>query len=484
MLCCPRYGYRPVPAAILKSELDDIVAAANSGPLRERWFVLDTNCCPPMFKLKPASGEDGKVWWGGGFAEVVAMLREGSKDMPTKVRSKYIASVTEDEAEHGLFAVDADKRKEMTFVFMRSFEGGCKDAHTVKGANKWVDMVKQDGKTVVDQEAREARANLVQRIKKSLPPENIVEATTPMDKAMAGTNEEWHTLFITKYFVLIINSMVEVARRRKALENDPLMLETFQHQTLCFSKTLQFKGREVELKACAKYLQVTDSSKREPLVLHGESGIGKTSIMAKAARQAAEAFSHCCLVLRFLGTTFNTADANSLLTNLCHTIGALYQPSGEEKALPNKVKVGTRVCLRSLQPGVDGCFLDLAQELGKEFEARLAWATEERPLVIFLDSLDQLSDLEGGRELKWLPTTLPPHVSIIVSTLPEEGRCLEVLRGKLRLDVFVEVKAMDKVWSEESFGGWMHDAGRQVTPEQHEAVMKAVGEEAVPLHLR
>ena len=123
--------------------------------------------------------------------------------------------------------------------------------------------------------------------------------------------------------------------------------------------------------------------------------------------------------------------------------------------------------------------------MGEEFEARLAWATEERPLVIFLDSLDQLSDLEGGRELKWLPTTLPPHVSIIVSTLPEEGRCLEILREKkLRPDVFVEVKAMDKVWSEQSFGGWMHDAGRQVTPEQHEAVMKAVGEAAVPLHLR
>ena len=123
--------------------------------------------------------------------------------------------------------------------------------------------------------------------------------------------------------------------------------------------------------------------------------------------------------------------------------------------------------------------------MGEEFEARLAWATEERPLVIFLDSLDQLSDLEGGRELKWLPTTLPPHVSIIVSTLPEEGRCLGVLREKkLRPDVFVEVKAMDKVWSEQSFGGWLHDAGRQVTPEQHKAVMKAVGEAAVPLHLR
>ena len=88
--------------------------------------------------------------------------------------------------------------------------------------------------------------------------------------------------------------------------------------------------------------------------------------------------------------------------------------------------------------------------MGEEFEARLAWATEERPLVIFLDSLDQLSDLEGGRELKWLPTVLPPHVSIIVSTLPEEGRCLEILREKkLRPDVFVEVKAMDKVWSEQ-----------------------------------
>ena len=64
-------------------------------------------------------------------------------------------------------------------------------------------------------------------------------------------------------------------------------------------------------------------------------------------------------------------------------------------------------------------------------------------LVLFLDSLDQLSDQDDGRALRWLPTSLPKNVHIVVSTLPITGGCLAVLKTKLKpennADFYLEV---------------------------------------------
>lgn len=45
-------------------------------------------------------------------------------------------------------------------------------------------------------------------------------------------------------------------------------------------------------------------------------------------------------------------------------------------------------------------------------------ASSSNPIVLVLDSLDQLSDDDGGRELDWVPKDLPDNVYMILSTLP------------------------------------------------------------------
>ena len=63
--------------------------------------------------------------------------------------------------------------------------------------------------------------------------------------------------------------------------------------------------------------------------------------------------------------------------------------------------------------------------------AYLGVATAARPLCVFIDSLDQLDNADGGREeLQWLPDTLPPHVCVVVSTLPHVGGCWSALQRK------------------------------------------------------
>ena len=38
-------------------------------------------------------------------------------------------------------------------------------------------------------------------------------------------------------------------------------------------------------------------------------------------------------------------------------------------------------------------------------------------VVLILDSLDQLSTEDGGRQLEWLPRNVPENMSVIMSTL-------------------------------------------------------------------
>ena len=124
----------------------------------------------------------------------------------------------------------------------------------------------------------------------------------------------------------------------------------------------------------------------------------------------------------------------------------------------------------------------------------LSLATEERPLLLALDSVvnttlrihslhtvvnsrnetacmlnicarlcalqDQLTDENRGRALGWLPLTktqgLPPNVTIIISTLPEEGGCLDACRAfvgeRSSTAVFIDVPALDG--AEEVSAGW------------------------------
>ena len=114
-------------------------------------------------------------------------------------------------------------------------------------------------------------------------------------------------------------------------------------------------------------------------------------------------------MIRFLGTTPRSSNVRALLTSLC---GQLRRAYGKEAGVPSEF-----------------------QDLRAYFAAAVKeWPSAEQPLTLFIDSVDQLDDSNGGRRLEWLPVTgLPPHVKLVVSTLPDypEFQCLTFLKGKL-----------------------------------------------------
>lgn len=75
-------------------------------------------------------------------------------------------------------------------------------------------------------------------------------------------------------------------------------------------------------------------------------------------------------------------------------------------------------------------------ELLEFFPKCLYEACTFRPVVLMLDSLDQLPAFEGGRRLDWLPRKLPENFYLILSTLPgQEYECFPRLKVRNNLEI-------------------------------------------------
>ena len=85
--------------------------------------------------------------------------------------------------------------------------------------------------------------------------------------------------------------------------SNPVMEEITRHALFCRDHTHSFQGRADILQAVDKYLSGPDPMM--PLVIYGESGIGKTSLMSKIVMetQTKSKERNLAVMYRFCGTT-------------------------------------------------------------------------------------------------------------------------------------------------------------------------------------
>ena len=112
-------------------------------------------------------------------------------------------------------------------------------------------------------------------------------------------------------------------------------------------------------------------------------GSGKSALMAKAIQilrdQKKEGLNQEAIIIeRFIGATPESTNIRSLLEGLCKVINRAY--AQEEFEVPEDFN-----------------------KLVQAFEDRLTLAASEKPLLIFLDALDQLSQAENAHSLNWFP---------------------------------------------------------------------------------
>jgi WD40 repeat protein len=454
-----RYGWQPLPSEIPADEFE-LVSKAMTGngdaDLLHKWYLRDDNAVPPVYGLRPrrieiaegegeserrrAAAEEARTW-----SELEGRLRRvlgaavAKLGLPEGQRLKYLASATEQEIEAGAMRVeDAEKH---VFAFFRRIEGLPRDG----SAGAFVDQGPSDDVAEAARSLERLKARLRSRLKGNVHEYEASwrETGISIDHLATFCEDVWRSL-----------SNVISGEMARLGEVDPLDQEAGAHEAFGLARAEVFFGREDPLRRIAGYL---DRPTRISLAVFGASGSGKSALLARAAEGCRRDRPQAVTVTRFIGATPSSSDVRSLLEGLCREISRAY--GAGESTVPNEFK-----------------------ELVEELPQRLALASPQRPLIVFLDALDQLSESDNGPSLSWLPATLPENAALVVSTAPSD--CWGVLERKTEPGARLKLEPMAACEGDEILEAWLRIAGRTLRPDQRREVLDKFARTGLPLYLK
>ena len=444
-----RYGWRPLPAEVPAAEFEAILAATPKPEDRElltRWYHKDENHRPPQYWLQPrAAGGDRQaeaVSWAQTEEALRAVLRAAVPGvaMGLEQQLKYWASATEQEIVSGAFRVD--DAKDHVFCFFRKV-ADLPDDYT---AAEYRD-IDADGRT--DEEAAHKLSTLKDALRRVLRPSSFDYEARWLG---SGVSTDHVDQLCADVFASLSRVIQEEIARLKAVAD--LDREIAAHEVFAGDRGRDFVGRAAILGRVAEHLH---GPGRQPLAIIGASGSGKSAVMARALHETRGTAPNAEVIGRFIGATPASSDARSLLEGLCRQTAAAY---GADTAVAAEYK-----------------------ELVQQWPRLLALATARRPLVVFLDALDQLSDADGGRSLAWMPSELPEHVHVVVSAMT--GECEAVLRRRLPAENLAMLDSMPVAEGSALLDLWLEGASRGLTAAQRRLVLERFDQsEGSPLYLK
>jgi hypothetical protein len=455
-----RYGWRPLPPEIAAAEFEEIekhVPNEEERAILRRWYERDDNAVPAVYGLKPrkiayseggseegmkkARDEEAASWqrtertlWGILSSAASATL------LTEKQKLKYRASATEQEIAAGALEVeDANKH---VFCFFRKIVG----LPTDRKAGLYADL-REDGS--VDLEAKSLLDKLKERLRQRLP-NNV------FDYEVRWQGQAPDTDHLEKLGRDVVRSLSKIILEeiQGLAEIDPLDKEIADHRAFGRERASVFFGRDKSLRFIEDY---AGNPQGYPLAIFGAPGSGKSALMARALEQAQRRNSEWTIIGRFIGTTPASTDARALIEGLCREISR--RCSIDESGIPGEYK-----------------------ELVAELPKRMASAAAVRPLLVFVDALDQLQESYNARNLAWLPPRLPENCAVVVSTAP--GEVWQTLEKKVPS---THCEALEPLSIED--GGrildrWLKDSSRTLQPQQREKVLENFRACGWPLYLK
>ncbi len=251
--------------------------------------------------------------------------------------------------------------------------------------------------------------------------------------------------------------------------------EVTAHREYAAKQAGPFMGRRDIMETMDDYIQTgIQKGRPRPLVISGPSGSGKTALLAKSYNDL-RLQNKARVMARFIGATPDSSDLQSLLKGLCLEMN---ENTGRRDDVPQELA-----------------------ELVAAFANGLRGVPAERPLVIYMDALDQISVPENAHTLYWLPRELPPHVRLVVSVMKPEsmnrgskgpgrlpnsrdgGTCFQVAR-KLFSENLIELGPLSVPEGEQLLDSWQAEAGRTLQPDQRKTVMERFMRCPYPLYLK
>ncbi|CAF3996393.1 unnamed protein product, partial [Rotaria magnacalcarata] len=458
-----KYGYRPLPTKIEEDEFLKITSVSSSedDKLLNQWYKLDLNNFPSLYCLQPVSSiftnftnrahprlmeEDQSQWWET-MGKLNRAVRVAAAELLQQGRftaqdnHRYNWSVTEQEVVRGI--LNAKDVQEHTLAFFRHIENI--NVSLLRHSMKFIDIAAKQ----VDTEAQRMLSDLRDvRVPATLPESAILRYTVQWSDD-DGLNKNVHAEYLQDFIETFYRRIVE------------LIDQGVRAQHALAANSQDFQGRIDILERVRNYVQ---GSSNQPLVLWGEGGCGKSSMLAKIAADSSSWFPpkqyNPIRLIRFLGTTPDSSSIGPLLRSVCQQLCFLYQVP--DNTIP----------------------VELSQ-LINYFKRLLEKTPADKPLCIFFDSLDQLSSADGAHSMSWLPPTLPNYVKIIVSTLPGIFNILSTLRNIIESrENFVQIKPLGEELAKTVLVARLSRQHRKITDTQWELVHERLAECNLPLYVK
>jgi WD40 repeat protein len=442
-----KYGFRPPPRTIPKSEFEEICShLLDDEQLVRSFYNLDTNALTDDGDSAPEYvivNQDEKADFWDNYNSLQHAFRDAAHRMwsseiverelknprSSHPSIKYVVSVTHEEVRHGIFANNTIEGT--VYVVRRRFEG----LHQLQPGSDpivkdFVDTKVSGGQYSIDYEAVNLNWQLMDE---TIPSCLSTCKLVPFKKfnflpfiphrGLDCTIHE-HSQYMRELLDDLCRHLLDsLDNTQDKFNKKPNMLfeECNHHLKFCSFRA----SRYFATRSSSHVLSQVDSYLKGPggdaFVLWGSSGAGKTYIMAKIAQSISAQASASALVVRFCGTSQNSFEVHKLLLTLCEQMIFI------KKRHINASHSSPTSCPKDFQS-----LCDLFQELIRDWTVC--------PLFLLLDSVDQLNDSNGGRRLQWLPVEsnmLSVRVRLVISTLPDgesfgkKFQCLSYLRKRI-----------------------------------------------------
>lgn len=403
-----RYGWCPLPAHIEAAEFE---AVRNRIAPRDRsligsWYKRDDNSVPPEYLLKARTGE----WvdanrWNDLERQMHAALCQGASQagLPPERRFRYGASATHQEILMGLGSTPEDAKH--VFAFCRTGLGD--EDGGLRGLK--VELRRRLGANVNEFGAGD--------------PEGLCR--------------------------IVVEKLTQAIREQAAQFRSPppLEAEIAQHDAFARERSRFFTGRKETLRRMSDHLKGPGG---RPVVVYGESGSGKSALLAVASELAAESEPRRIVIRRFIGATPSCSDGVSLLQGICSQSADYY---GRPREFPSTFN-----------------------ELVSAFREETRAARADLPLMIFIDGLNQLGPLDPATTHPWLPAELPPYCHIVVSTtdIPENLKQAEAFK----------IEPFHPEEAEELLSTWLNNAQRTLQTSQRRKLLDSFRRCPLPIYLK
>ena len=471
---CDKYGYCPFPSHIQEREFEELlsyVTEDKNKALLLKWFKKDENLLIPEYILQKVSlviseynDDDGakrnqarNQWWSDFEVMQVALKSAASKLVNTDRQKYYEVSVTEQEILKGV--LETDHPEKTAFMIKRNIRG-IEERCEEQGASKFIDI---DWSTNgVNQEARE-RLLLLKNEK--LP--NVLSKQSikcyDVEWSSNGIKRDSHEKYLQDVTDTICHQVFDSCKdcfmQRNIMfdvkDSIEFRLEKELRQGMMHMTKLTKSAvpRDKILSTIDSYLFSETSSsfdQSSPLVITGNPGSGKSTIMSLSIKNAmAELRSHddANLIFRFIGTTPDSGETVDLLSSLLHQFSI-----ANGTTMPSDSKI------------------DSIELLAKQFKCKVK--EEKQRTIIFLDALDQLSDVDAITEMEWLPTSLPQNVRLVISCTPSRSSMPSVyfqyLSSLISTHNFISVTQLEADTCEKMLMKWLENDERTLSHIQME----------------